>query len=151
MHTRSLLLLLALLMTCGVATLRPAAAPPAVRRMHIDPSSTQILVGEAQLSVDPLTRSGDGFDGSYRLEVSPLPVGNESGRFSVNLSDEELRQLAGGQTVEFTGQAASTAGNRSELRIVATPKGASGSGALRIHVASKKGKLVFHTAYRLDR
>ena len=150
MHPRFLFLLV-LLTTCGAATLRPAAAPPAVRRMHIDPSSTQVLVGEAQLSVDPLTRSGDGFNGTYRLEVSPIPVGSESGKFSVNLSDEQLRQLTGGQPVEFTGQAASTSGNHSELRIVATPKGTGGSGALRIHVASKKGNLVFQTAYRLDR
>ncbi len=108
------LFLLVLLTTCGAATLRPAAAPPAVRRMHIDPSATQVLVGEAQLSVDPLTRSGDGFNGTYRLEVSPIPVGSESGKFSVNLSDEQLRQLTGGQPVEFTGQAASTSGNHSE-------------------------------------
>ena len=148
MRIRSLFLL-ALLVTCGAAPLRTADAPPAVRRLHIDPSSTQIMVGEARLSVDPLTRGGDGFSGSYRLEVSPVPIGNESGKLSVSLSDQELRQLVGGQTIEFTGQAVSTGGNNSELRVVATPKGNSG-GALRIHIASKKGKLVFHTSYHLD-
>ena len=148
MRIRSLLLL-ALLTTCGAASLRPADAPPAVRRLRIDPSSTHVMVGEARLSVDPLTRGGDGFSGTYRLEVSPVPVGNESGKLSVNLSEEELRQLVGGQTVEFTGQAVSTGGNNSELRVVATPKG--NGGALRIHIASKKGKLVFHTTYHLER
>ena len=139
------------MMTFGAATLRPTDAPPTLRRMHIDPSSTSVAVGKARLSVDSLARGGGGFNGSYQLEVSPFPVGNESGKLSVNLSDEELRRLAGGQPVEFTGAADSTGGNHSELRIVATPKGTSGGGALRIHIASKKGKLVFNTSYHLDR
>ena len=144
-------LLLALLLTCGAAPLLPADAPTAVRQLRIDPSSTQVLVGEARLSVNPLTRGDDGLSGSYRVEVSPIPIGNEAGKLSIKLSDDDLRRLTGGETIDFTGQAVSTSGNRSEVRGTATPRGSSGSGALRIHIASKKGKLVFRTSYHLDR
>ena len=145
------LLLLAMLLTCGAATLRPADAPPAVRQLRIDPSTTKVVVGHARLSVDPLTRSGDGLSGTYKVEVSPFPIGNESGKLTVNVSGDDLRRLARGETIQFSGQAVNTQGNSSAVRGTATPAGNSGDGALRVHIASQKGKLVFDTSYHLDR
>ena len=101
--------------------------------------------------MDPLTRSGDGLSGTYKVEVSPIPVGSESGKLSVNVSGDDLRRLAQGETIQFSGQAVNTQGSSSAVRGTATPKGNSGSGALRVHIASKKGKLVFDTSYHLDR
>ena len=101
-----------------------------MRQLRIDPSSTKVLVGRAHLSVDPLTRSGSGLSGTYKLEVSPVPIGNESGKLSVDVSGDDLRRLAQGETVQFSGQAVSAQGNRSEVRGTATPKG-NGEGALQ--------------------
>ncbi len=149
MKTRFLLLVV--LMMGGAASLHPADAPAAVRQLRIEPSTAKVLVGHARLSVDPLTRSIGGLSGDYKVEVSPVPVGNESGKLSVNVSEDDLRRLASGQSIQFTGQAASAQGNTSEVRGTATPTGGSGdSGALRIHIASKKGQLVFNTSYHLE-
>ncbi len=143
--------LLAALILGTAATARPADAP-AVRLLRIEPSTTKVIVGRARLSVDPLSRGEGGLSGGYKVEVSPVSVGNEAGKLSVKVSDEDLRKLAGGQTVQFTGQAVSTAGNTSEVRGTATPAAGGGDGgALRIHIASKKGKLVFNTTYHLER
>ena len=154
MKTRFLPLAVLILMS-SLATLRPAEAPAAtsVRQLRIETSTAQVIVGRARLSVDPLTHTGSTMSGSYKVEVSPIPVGNEEGKLSVKVTDDDLRKLANGQTVQFTGQAVSTSGNTSEVRGTATPAGGGGgdSGALRIHIASKKGKLVFNTSYHLDR
>jgi hypothetical protein len=122
-----------------------------VRQLRIDPSTTKVIVGHARLSVDPLTRSGGSFGGGYRVEVSPLPIGNESGKLSVNLSDGELAKLAAGEAIDFTGEAVSTQGNNSAVRGSATPAAGGNSGTLRVHIASRKGNLVFLTAYHLER
>ena len=146
-----LLPLLAVMILGITATALPADAT-AVRRFRIEPSTTKVIVGHARLSVEPLVREDGGLGGGYKVEVSPIAVGNEAGKLSVKVSDDDLRKLAGGQSVQFTGQAVSTAGNTSEVYGTATPTAGGGDGgALRIHIASKKGKLVFNTTYHLER
>ncbi len=121
--------------------------------MHIEPSTTGVPLGQARLSVESLVRTPgkDGLSAAYKVDVSPFSFKSEAGRFSVAISDADLRRLAGGETLRFTGQAVSRDGsNTSAVEGRATPNGRD-TGALRIQVAGKKGKLVFHTNYRLAR
>ncbi len=123
--------------------------------MRIEPSTTGVPLGQARLSVEPLVRAPgkDGLSASYKVDISPFTFKSEAGRFSVAISDADLRRLAEGETLHFTGQAVSQDGsNTSAVEGRATPESAgSDHGALRIQVAGKKGKLVFHTTYHLTR
>ena len=129
-----------------------AAGDTAVKEMHIDPSTTRVAaIGHAKLSVETLTHEGGGFRGPYQVAVQMLPVGDEAGQLTINLSDAKLHQLTDGKgAVNFTGEAVSQDGNHSEVRGTATPASADG-GAIRVHVAGKKGNLVFNTTYHLVR
>lgn len=149
-------LLFASFFVCAAGTpARPADAPPtaAVREMRIDPGTTGVPLGHARLSVEPLTRGADkdGLSAAYKVDITPFTFKSEAGRFSVGISDADLRRLAGGATVHFTGQAVAQDGsNTSAVDGRATPSSAdSDAGALRIQVEGKKGKLVFHTTYHL--
>ena len=139
------------LLLIGVAGSLRAAGDGEVKEMHIDPSTTRVAaIGQARLSVETLAHREGGFRGPYKVEVKMLPVGDEEGQFTITLSDANLRKLTGGEEVSFTGEAVSQDGNHSEVRGTATP-GSGDSGAIRVHVESKKGKLVFNTTYHLVR
>ena len=129
-----------------------ARAADAVSQFQLAPSTAKVAVGKARLSVETLTRSGEGFVGGYKVEVSPIPVGNESGQLAVRVSDEELQKLAGGQEIRFKGTATNTKGDHSEVSGTATPAGKEGdSGAVHIRIKSKKGSVSFDTTYKLVR
>ena len=147
---KKLCCLLGLLLLGAGGSLR-AAEDAAVKEMHIEPSTTRVaVVGHAQLSVQTLAHQGEAFRGPYKVEVRMLPVGDEAGELTINLSDANLHKLTNGQEVSFTGEAVAEDGNHSEVRGTATPSSGEG-GAIRVHVASKKGKLVFNTTYHLVR
>lgn len=149
---RSSLLFAACLVFClGAATGRAEEAP--VRELRIEPATTGVPFGKAKLSVEPLRRGkggGESFQASYKVEVSPMSFASEDGSLTISVSNENLRKLAAGQPVEFTGQAVSTSGNTSAVNGTATPsKESKDSGAIRVRIDSKKGKLVFKTTYHL--
>lgn len=127
----------------------------AVSGLRIDPATTGVPLGKARLSVEALTRArggGDGLQGGYKVDVSPISLASEEGKLTISVSGETLRKLADGQEVSFTGQADSTGGNRSTVQGTATPgKDDKDSGAIRVKIDSKKGKLVFKTTYHLVR
>ena len=130
-----------------------AAGEADIRELHIDPSTTRVAaIGKARLSLEPLKHAGGGFQGPYRVEVTMLPVGSESGQITITLPDASLHRLGsgGGGAVAFTGEAVSTDGNHSGVKGTATPSSGDG-GAIRVRVDSKKGKLVFNTTYHLVR
>ena len=153
MHTfRSpLLLLTACVLLCSMEARGEDAA---VRELRLDPATTGVPLGKAKLSVDPLTRSegkgGGSWQAHYKVEVSPVSLASEEGSLTVAVSDETLRKLVGGQPVDFTGQAVSTGGSKSAVQGTATPaKDSKDTGAIRVRIDSKKGRLVFKTTYHL--
>ncbi len=135
----------------GLGTTRAEDAP--VRELRIEPATTGVPLGKARLSVDALVRGkGDGLQAGYKVEVSPISLASEEGSLTISVSNEMLRKLADGQPVDFTGQAVSTSGNNSAVRGTATPsKDGKDTGTIRVHIDSKKGKLVFKTTYHLVR
>jgi hypothetical protein len=149
---------IALLTVALTLTVNSARAEnPAVREFRIEPATTGVPLGRAKLSVEPLTRAdgkgkADSFRAAYKVEVFPFTLASEEGTLTITLTAEMLGRLADGQPVEFTGQAVSTSGNNSTLRGTATPtKDATDTGAIRVRIESRKGKLVFNTSYRLVR
>ncbi len=125
-----------------------------MRELRIDPSTTGVPLGRAKLSVDTLKHAGkgEGLQAGYKVEVSPISLASEEGNLTISVSNETLRKLADGQQVDFTGEAVSTGGDHSAVRGTATPaKDSKDTGAIRVHIDSKKGKLVFKTTYHLTR
>ena len=128
-----------------------AAGDADIRELHIDPSTTRVAaIGKARLSVEALTRQGGSFQGPYRVDVTMLPVGDEAGQLTIALSDANLHKLATGTAIQFSGEAVSKEGNHSNVHGTATPS-AGDSGAIRVKVEGKRGKLVFNTTYHLVR
>ena len=129
--------------------LRAEEGPP--RELRIDSSTAPAPIGKAHLSVDALTRGGgDSWQGGYKVDVTPLSFASEQGKLTITLSNESLRKLTAGQAVDFSGQANSTNGNQSGVQGTATPAdGSKDTGAIRVRINSKKGKLVFKTTYHL--
>lgn len=148
-----------LLVACTLLNFGTAWAEDApVRELRIDPATTGVPFGKAKLSVEPLVRDakgkggGDSLQANYKVEVSPISLASEEGSLTISVSSETLRKLAEGQPVDFTGQAVSTSGSRSSVQGTATPsKADKDTGAIRVRIDSKKGKLVFNTTYHLVR
>ena len=150
---RFFFLLLAVLITT-VGGGKALGEDAAVRELRIDPATTGVPFGKAKLSVEPLVhgegKGAEGLQAHYKVEVSPLSFASEEGNLTISVSNETLRKLAGGQTVDFSGQAVSTSGNKSAVQGTATPaKDSKDTGAIRVRIDSKKGKLVFKTTYHL--
>ena len=137
-------------LSAAAAPLRAEEAP--ARELRIDPATTNAPLGKAHLNVETLTHgAGDAWQGGYKVDVTPLSFAGEQGKLTITLSNEALRKLAAGQAVDFSGQAASTNGNQSTVQGTATPAagGSRDTGAIRVRIDSKKGKLVFKTTYHL--
>jgi hypothetical protein len=87
-----------------------AAQPPKMSAriiggFFIDPSSTSIRGGKANLIVGALRRDAGTYIGDYQLKVSPYFFMSEKGTLSMIVSDESLRKLTQGIPVSVTGQA----------------------------------------------
>jgi len=140
-----------LCLALGMAHAAPPSAPAPTRaRSPIDiaTSSTSIYIGKVTLLVPRLVRSPSGYAATYKARVFPFFFENESGDFSIDLSDDQLRQLERGERVQFTGQARNTDGDIRRIDGHATPTDtASGKIKVRIYV-SKRIVLVFNTTYR---
>ena len=140
-----------LLVVWGLGLLSRACATgdADIRELHIDPSTTRVAaIGKARLSVEALVRQGGNFQGPYRVDVTMLPVGDEAGQLTIALSDANLHKLTDGAAIQFSGEANSKEGNHSDVHGTATPSSGD-SGAIRVRVEGRRGKLVFNTTYHL--
>lgn len=137
----------------GMGAASRAGDAPAFRELRVATSTAGVIVGHAKLTVDallPPAGGGDGLSGGYRVDVTPVPIGSEAGKLSIAVKAAELRRLAAGAAVQFTGKAVSKEGKNSRVSGTATPSGTDG-GKLEIEVADYRGKLLFKTSYRLVR
>jgi hypothetical protein len=97
---------------------------PIIGKLVIDPCSTVISGGKANLRIGALSRQAQAYIGDYQFKVSPYFFKNEKGKLSIEVSDDTLNKLASGMSVDFTGQA-TTSGSGQTRRIdgKATPAG----------------------------
>ena len=129
-----------------------AAEAPLARydRVEVAPSKTSIYVGTVSLTVPPFTRRNAVYETTYVAKVFPYFFYNESGRLSIDFTDDMLRRLERGEPVEFTGRAVRTDGAGRRVEGKATPADAT-SGKIKVRVFySKKIELIFNTTYRFS-
>jgi hypothetical protein len=78
---------------------------PIIGKLFIDPCSTVISGGKANLRIGGLSRQAQAYIGDYQFKVSPYFFKNEKGKLSIEVADDTLNKLANGMAVDFTGQA----------------------------------------------
>jgi hypothetical protein len=128
----------------------PAAAGLLSRYGKVDvaPAKTSVYVGTVTMTMPPFVRQAGVYETEYTAKVFPYFFLNENGRISIDFSDEQLRQLAGGQTVEFKGRGLRADGVERRVEGKATPIDAT-SGKIKVRVfVSKSTELIFNTTYR---
>jgi hypothetical protein len=116
--------------------------------VEIESVKTSIYVGSVTLTTPRLIRKSGAFSSTYQARVFPYFFSSEKGTISINVSDDELRRLERGETVQFTGRAENTDGEERKIEGRAVPANAT-SGKIKVRVfVSKKIELIFNTTYR---
>ncbi len=141
----ALLLALTSFAACAQSLPPPAHAQTPV---EVAKSSTSIYIGSVSLSLDRLARTETGYAAAYNARVFPFFFESESGQFSIEFSDDQLRQIERGEQVNFTGTARNHRGRDRRITGRVTPADAQ-SGAIKVRIfVTEKIRLVFETTYR---
>jgi hypothetical protein len=144
------------LLTAGFCTLflsvasRGEEAPlsPRYATVEIETVKTSIYIGSVTLTMPRFIRTGETFSSTYNARVFPYFFSSEKGKLSIDLSDETLRKLERGETIQFTGKAFNTDGEERRIEGRAVPSD-SASGKIKVRVfVSKKIELIFNSSYR---
>lgn len=111
---------------------------------------TSIYVGNVTLTTKPFARHDGTYSSTYAAKVFPFFFYNEHGTLSIDVSDEMLRRLARGETVEFQGRGMSSENEERHIEGKATPADAT-TGKIKVRVfVSKRIQLIFNTTYRFS-
>jgi len=114
----------------------------------VDKVKTSIYVGSVTLDMPPFRRAQARYESTYSARVFPYFFYNEKGRIAIELSDEDLRKLAAGERVPFTGNAENLDGEPRRVEGHATPDDPL-SGTIKVRVwVSPKIELIFNSRYR---
>jgi hypothetical protein len=93
------------------------------------------------------TAAGD-YESTYVARVFPYFFSNENGRIAIGVSDDSLRRLERGETIEFSGRAVNQQGEERSVEGKVTPAD-SAQGKIKVRVrVSPRIELIFNTTYR---
>ena len=135
---------------CGFALIAAGADAPLSRyeQVAVEPARTSIYIGTVSLTIPALARKDGVYESRYSATVFPFFFYNEQGRLSIEISDEMLRRVERGESVEFKGRGVRDDGAERRIEGKATPVDAAG-GKLKVRVFySKRIELIFNTTYR---
>ncbi|MCF3652274.1 hypothetical protein [Synoicihabitans lomoniglobus] len=126
------------------------ALPDQYDQAVIAEAKTSIYIGAVTLTMPPFQREGERYTSSYQAKVFPFFFYNEKGTISINVTDDNLRQLAAGERVYFDGEAFESKGEPRRIEGHADPADAS-SGKIKVRVwVSKNIELIFNTTYQFN-
>ncbi len=126
----------------------PAWSPSHFARVDVAPTRTSIYIGTVSMTMPTLERRDGRYETTYVAKVFPYFFYNEQGTLTIDLAETELRRLAAGESVEFSGRARNTAGEARRIEGKATPTDAR-SGRIKVRVfVSPRVELIFNTTYR---
>lgn len=149
---RCFLAILALALASDTGRAEEAAKTPlkGYETVEVAASKTSIYLGYVSMTMPTFVRKGEAFESTYVAKVMPFVFYNESGKLSVQFTDEMLRQLERGEAVDFRGLAVREDGAERPVTGRATPAGVgTREGKIKVRVAySKKIELIFNTTYR---
>lgn len=131
-------------------SLPPTPLPAIYQAATVATAKTSIYIGAVTLTTPPFARKGDTFHSTYRAKVFPFFFYNESGRLSITLSDDDLRNLIQGERVYFKGEAFSSKDEPRRVEGHADPADST-SGKIKVRVwVSKNIELIFNTSYQFS-
>jgi hypothetical protein len=117
-------------------------------KVAVEPVKTSIYVGYVKLSLPMFTRTNAGYTANYDAFVFPFFFWSEHGQMTIEVSNNDLRRLLRGETVQFNGHAENSDGEPRHIEGRAVPQDAT-HGKLKVRVfVSKKIQLIFNTTYR---
>ena len=132
------------------ALLPPDDAPLGGRyaQVTVEPTKTSIYIGSVSLTMPPFARRAGVYSTDYSAKVFPFFFYNERGHLSIEFSDDNLRQLLRGETVEFKGHARNSYGAERRIEGRAIPDAAgAGRGKIKVRVGVGRIELIFNTVY----
>jgi hypothetical protein len=144
-----------LLLLCSLtAVVALRAADPQLAQydaVTIAPTKTSIYIGSVSMTLPTFARVNGTYSSTYAARVFPYFFYNEKGRLSIDITDDQLRALARGETVDFEGSGMSSENEPRRIAGKATPFDAT-TGKIKVRVfVSKKIQLIFNTTYRFGR
>ena len=102
------------------------------------------------MTMPAFARVNSGYETTYVAKGFPYFCYNENGRWRVEITDETLRTLAGGEAIDFQGRAVREVGAERRVDGRASPRDAS-SWNIKVRVFySKRIELIFNTTYRFQ-
>jgi hypothetical protein len=139
--------LLALTLSAPLCGADDPLAPYSV--VAIKPATTSIIIATVSMTMPPFVRKKFVYSSTYYAKVFPYFFYNERGRIWIIVSDDDLRRVAKGQTVDVTGHALSDSGEERKVNGRATPTGPT-SGKIKVRVfVTRRIALVYDTTYEL--
>lgn len=122
----------------------------AYERVTIAPTKTSIYIGTVAMTMPTFHRADGRYTAPYTAKVFPYFFYNEQGHLAIEMSDEQLRRLERGETVEFQGRARNESAEERRVEGRATPIDTT-TGKLKVRVfVSRRVELIFNTTYRFE-
>jgi hypothetical protein len=120
------------------------------RIVSIKPSITSVIVATVSMTMPPFVRTRTLYSSTYYARVFPYFFYNERGRIWMTISDDDLRKVASGASIDFKGRALSDAGDERRVEGHATPTGPL-TGKIRVKVyVTRRISLNYDTTYELQ-
>jgi hypothetical protein len=116
--------------------------------VEIEPAKTSIYIGTVTMTLPPFARKDGVYYSTYSAKVFPYFFYNEKGKIGIPVSDEMLRRLERGESVDFKASGLNEEGEERRIEGRAVPTDAT-KGKIKVRIfVSKKIELIFNTTYR---
>ena len=130
---------------------RVEASNPVARKLFIAPSSTSIPFGKANLIVSPLNHRGGNYVGDYQLKVRPYFFKSETGTLVLNASEDMVRRLQSGRTIDFTGKALTREDGTTHVVLGRATPLSGDRGTVTFSITTEKNaRIIFKTSYHFE-
>ncbi len=120
------------------------------RKLFIDPSSTSLALGNASLIVSPLIHRDGNYVGDYQLKVRPFFFKSEKGTLLLAASDDSVRKLQAGTSIDFTGKAVTRKDGKIHVVLGKVTPLSGDRGSVTFSIITVNGKMVFNTSYHFE-
>lgn len=125
-------------------------ANPEWNRVDVPAMKTSIYVGSVTLTTSAFKRDGGTFSATYSAKVFPWFFWSETGRITINVTDDDLKKLARGERMEFTGEAFNHKDKPRHVTGYADPSDGGATGKIKVRIAVDDVELIFNGPYQLS-